>query len=109
MRIADSGHSTFIDWYSGGGIDFTFGDLFQVGVSGGIDYIVADNLPVSLASELVHPGAELRLVFLLGTKGPGARGAVAIGLRQHLTFLDPQVRGFGVLSYTLATAGFELF
>lgn len=104
FNIDQPGEVFFGDWFTGGGVDFTFGSFFQVGGAFGVDYLLGDDV-----RNRAYPGAELRLAILLGTQGPGARGGIAIAIKQHFTILEADVGGSGLLSYTVATLGFELY
>ena len=86
-------------------MDYTFGSFFQIGGAFGVDYVFGDDV----RRERAYPGAELRLAIMLGTQGPGARGAVAIALKQHFTIIEVDAASRGLISYTVVTAGFELF
>ncbi|MGF1468356.1 MAG: hypothetical protein ACFCGT_19715 [Sandaracinaceae bacterium] len=91
------------NWSSGGGFDFTFGNFFQIGAEGSFDLLSGD-----LFNANGYPGVGARIAFMLGTTGPGARGAFAIALKQHVTIIT-DAPGENIFSWTYLTVGFELF
>ena len=79
-------------------VDFTFGNAFQIGAGAGVDLIGNPLTP--------DPAFDARMAFLIGTTGPGSRGAFALGIKAHFAI---DVSTGGLLAIPLLFAGFELF
>lgn len=99
-RESGSSYHTVGDWSHTANIDFTLGSFFQFGAGAGVD-LVGQGLDA-------FPSLDARLAFLIGTHGPGARGAFSLGLKAHVAF-DVSGPNVGVLAIPLIFAGFELF
>lgn len=97
---------TFFDWFTGAGLDATIDGFLQLGGAIGIDYQFGD----SFFRARAYPGVELRVAVLFGrTHSPGPRKGLVLALTQHFAIVEADIPGTGVMSYTVLTAGFELY
>lgn len=99
-RDATGGYAVTGVWSHTGNFDLTFGNAFQIGAGAGVDF-VGGNFDV-------FPSFDTRVAFLIGTTGPGSRGAFAIGLKSHFA-IDVSGPNVELLAIPVVFAGFELF
>ena len=88
------------DWSHTANVDFTFNNFFQIGFGAGFD-LFGSGLNA-------YPSFDARMAFMIGTTGPGSRGAFQIGVKSHF-MLDTSGRDLLALAIPIAFAGFELF
>lgn len=102
----DDGIQGDVAWANAIGLDFTFGHVFQIGVAGGADFFRGNHFTD------FYPAVEGRIALLLGTQGPGARGAFSIALKNHTTIITERsaaVDAGSFVNFTYLTLGFELY